>query len=109
MAQEAPRAFDLGYFLYRAAGRPSRSGGGPAKLDRLVARALFDGYHGNNPGPSACVSLQETSREALRFAWFNALLVAHNTRDVSKFRQWMSDTIALARDLAQWTEEDALV
>ena len=109
MVQEAPCAFDLGYFLYRAAGRPGRAGGGPAKFDRSVAAAFLDGYQQNSPDACPNGFLRDVSCEALRFAWFNVLLLAHNTRDAGKLREWMADTSTLEQDAKQWTEENAEV
>jgi len=109
MVQEAPCAFDLGYFLYRAAGRPSRGGGGPARLDRAVAQAFLKGYHGANTDGSPLVSRHDVARELLRFAWFNVLLVAHNTRAPERVAEWSADTVALAEDLEGWSEKGLLV
>jgi len=104
LAQEAPRAFDLAYFLYRAAGRPNRSGGGPVRLDRAVSLAFLEGYGCDRQAPLA--SLRNIGSEMLRFAWFNTLLVTHNTRSAAKLGEWSADTVALAENVEQWTEDD---
>jgi len=100
--QGAPQAFDAAYFLYRAAGRPSRRGGGVASLDPEIVEAFLDGYLRDRPTPPSPLASDSVAHELLRFAWFNALLVAYNTRDPRKLDEWSADTLALARELEQW-------
>ena len=83
MVQEAPVAFDLAYFLYRAATAPTRSGGGPSKLDRNMTQAFLRGY-GASGGNARPPSRKDIASELRRFAWFNALLMAHNQGDEEK-------------------------
>jgi hypothetical protein len=103
--QQAPKAFDKAYFLYRAAGRPSRSGGGVARIDREISQTFLEGYRSDPLNSSLPVSHEEIGHEFLHFAWFNCLLIANNTRDPKKLEEWASDTMALKGDVEQWTRE----
>ena len=96
----APSGYDLGYFLYRAAGRPSRSEGGVARIDRAVARAFLDGYV--DCRPALPLSRSAVACELRRFALYDCLLEANNTGDPVIFEAWASDAMALEGDLERW-------
>jgi Ser/Thr protein kinase RdoA (MazF antagonist) len=100
--QQAPRAYDAGYFLYRTAGRESRGGGGAVRIDRDIAQAFLAGYWSGFPASSPPVSRGEIGRELLRFAWYDCLLEANNTQDHEKLEEWSSDIMSLSDDVGQW-------
>ncbi|MAF08920.1 hypothetical protein CMK11_00575 [Candidatus Poribacteria bacterium] len=100
LVQAAPRSFDLAYFLYRAAGKSVRSGGGIAKLDRQVCEVFLAAYHRHLPDSVPSTPEEETAFELLRFARYNALLTANSTRDPDRFLLWVADTNALAQQLS---------
>lgn len=102
LAQAAPRAFDVAYFLYRCAGVTARSGGGITRLDRKRVRIFLGEYNQQLSVSSVPVDTEEVAAEVLRFAWYDTILTANITRDPNKLLSWFSDVERLSQDLAQW-------
>lgn len=104
LAQAVPRAFDLAYFLYRTAGEAVRSGGGIARLNQPCCQVFQKAYHRYLSDTMPPVKVEEIASELLRFAWYDTLLTANNSRDSDTFLLWFSDTQALSRELGLWRE-----
>lgn len=102
LTQRVPVAYDLGYFLYRTAGRSSRSEGGVAHLDRVMADAFMAGYLSQEPVDPP--SRSAIAKELRRFSLYDCLLEGNNTGDAGTFEAWASDSLALEEDLAHWVE-----
>ena len=106
LTQRVPAAYDLGYFLYRSAGKAWRSQGGVARIDQAIADGFISGYLDGEP-THPVPPRADIARELRRFALYDCLLEANNTRDAKAFDGWASDALALEGNLAEWVGNPA--
>lgn len=103
LSQDLPVAYDLGYFLYRAATVSGVSDGGAARLQMREADAFLSSYWRITDG---LPTRMDVAREIERFALYDCLLEGSNSGDPNVFDEWVTDALELRNVLRDWETSD---